>query len=76
LAKQTSRTVRALVLIALGLSLAGCVVAEPAPPPSYAYYPGYAYAPSGYYPYGGPSVSFSYNSGWHGGHHWHGRDWR
>ena len=60
---------RVLLLVALVLSLAGCVVAEPAP----AYYgPSYGYAPYGYYPYGYSSFGFSYNSG---GGHWRGHDW-
>jgi hypothetical protein len=64
--------IRALMLIALGLPLAGCVVAEPAPPPSYAYYPAYAPAPYGYYPYyGGSSLNFSYRAGGGERHDWH-----
>jgi hypothetical protein len=76
-AKVKSVAGRVLIPVVLGLSLAGCVVAEPAPPPSYAYYPSYGYyAPA--YPYGGgySSFGFSYNSGGWDRHRWHGRDWR
>ena len=76
MAKVLTLSGRVLLPMALGLSLAGCVVAEPAPP-TYAYNPGYGYYAPAYPYYGGTSFGFSLNSGGGWEHrHWHGRDWR
>lgn len=54
------RLVRAILFLALALSLGACAVYAPVPAYSY-YYPGYYYYPAPVY----GSIGF----GWYGGHH-------